>query len=181
MNDGKDNVDEILEKRQRWFEFYTSRIERGVMKPPQAGVRYLCPCCGYPTLSERGRYEICKLCSWEDDGQDDPFANEVWGGPNGPYSLSQARENFKRYLIMYDPNRPSTRIGGNSNTPTEERAKRVIIEAFDAMQNEAEPSALDALWHVVYDNERILEQEIYRKAREYEVQAKTEQREHKGL
>jgi hypothetical protein len=33
-------------------------------------------------LSERGGYEICRLCNWEDDGQDDPHAEEVWGGPN---------------------------------------------------------------------------------------------------
>lgn len=27
-----------------------------------------CPCCGYRTLRERGDYEICKICFWEDDG-----------------------------------------------------------------------------------------------------------------
>lgn len=27
-----------------------------------------CPCCGYRTLQERGQYEICPVCSWEDDG-----------------------------------------------------------------------------------------------------------------
>ncbi|WP_198674015.1 CPCC family cysteine-rich protein [Chitinophaga alhagiae] len=26
-----------------------------------------CPCCGYITLSERGGYEICPICFWEDD------------------------------------------------------------------------------------------------------------------
>lgn len=31
--------------------------------------RFTCPCCGYRTLSEApGNYEICKVCSWEDDG-----------------------------------------------------------------------------------------------------------------
>ena len=30
-----------------------------------------CPCCGYLTLDERGGYEICPVCYWEDDGQDD--------------------------------------------------------------------------------------------------------------
>lgn len=56
-----------------------------------------------PTLSERGAYDICIACFWEDDGQDDPHADEVWGGPNHHYSLSAARANFAVYLTMYDP------------------------------------------------------------------------------
>lgn len=62
-----------------------------------------CPCCGYPTLSGRGDYEICLICWWEDDGQDDVDADEVFGGPNGPYSLTQARRNFADHFDMYDP------------------------------------------------------------------------------
>lgn len=57
--------------------------------------RFKCPCCGYPTLDERAAYDICVLCNWEDDGQDDPNADEVWGGPNAGYSLTEARKNFK--------------------------------------------------------------------------------------
>ena len=30
-----------------------------------------CACCGHATLSERGVYQICPVCFWEDDGQDD--------------------------------------------------------------------------------------------------------------
>lgn len=64
-------------------------------------MRYACPCCGFLTLTERGGYEICGICDWEDDGQDDPRADEVWGGPNGDYSLAEARSNFKACLTMY--------------------------------------------------------------------------------
>lgn len=59
--------------------------------------RFTCPCCGYLTLSERTTWEICPVCFWEDDGQDDPRADEVWGGPNGSLSLSQARCNFQQF------------------------------------------------------------------------------------
>ena len=58
--------------------------------------KVLCPCCGFKTLTGRGQYEICSVCFWEDDGQDDPQADEVWGGPNYELSLTTARENFKR-------------------------------------------------------------------------------------
>src|SRR5438128_650752 len=61
-----------------------------------------CPCCQLPTLSERSAWEICSVCWWEDDGQDDPRANEVWGGPNGWYSLAAARANFCSHGHMYD-------------------------------------------------------------------------------
>ncbi|CDR07482.1 hypothetical protein GCM10022420_004250 [Streptomyces iranensis] len=55
---------------------------------------YSCPCCGFVTLDERGNYEICPVCFWEDDGQDDHDADEVRGGPNRGLSLTEARRNF---------------------------------------------------------------------------------------
>ena len=54
---------------------------------------YACPCCGYATLAEVANYEICEICFWEDDGQDDPEQNECFGGPN-KVSLKEARFNF---------------------------------------------------------------------------------------
>jgi Cysteine-rich CPCC len=73
--------------------------------------RATCPCCGYPTINGRAAYDICSLCFWEDDGQDDkeryPGAlgdpDEVLGGPNHDYSLTEARRNFADYLTMYRP------------------------------------------------------------------------------
>ncbi len=61
-----------------------------------------CPCCGYPTLGARGNYEICTICWWEDDGQDDADADTLNDGPNGAYSLTQARANFADHFDMYD-------------------------------------------------------------------------------
>ncbi|MEU6265710.1 CPCC family cysteine-rich protein [Saccharopolyspora shandongensis] len=54
-----------------------------------------CPCCGFVTLPERGIFEICSVCFWEDDGQDDHDADLVRGGPNGSLSLTEARRNFR--------------------------------------------------------------------------------------
>lgn len=58
---------------------------------------YRCPCCCFVTLRERGGYEICPVCFWEDDGQDDHDADEVRGGPNARLSLTAARDNFARH------------------------------------------------------------------------------------
>jgi hypothetical protein len=60
---------------------------------------FTCPGCGYPTLSERGSYEICDVCNWEDDYQDDKDADKVWGGPNKNLSLTENRINIGRILI----------------------------------------------------------------------------------
>ncbi|MGV9885301.1 CPCC family cysteine-rich protein [Streptomyces sp. NPDC003006] len=51
---------------------------------------YRCPCCGFITLGERAAFEICDVCYWEDDGQDEHDADEVRGGPNHDLSLRQA-------------------------------------------------------------------------------------------
>ncbi len=63
----------------------------------EAGTRYLCPCCGYPTLATRGSFDVCAVCDWEDDGQDSHDADRVRGGPNGDLSLAQAIRNFADY------------------------------------------------------------------------------------
>ncbi len=68
-----------------------------------------CPCCGYKTLSERAAYDICKVCFWEDDGQDDSSATEIWGGPNGDLSLSQARVNYKLFGACREKDLPHVR------------------------------------------------------------------------
>jgi hypothetical protein len=60
-----------------------------------------CPCCLFPTLNENGGFEICVICWWEDDGQNDQDADEVRGGPNSHYSLTDARRNFADHGHMY--------------------------------------------------------------------------------
>jgi Cysteine-rich CPCC len=96
--------------------------------------RATCPCCGYPMITGRAAYEICPLCGWEDDGQDDPERapsgaprpDVVAGGPNHDYALSEARENFARYLTMY---RPTDRDFEHERAQTD--IKRRIIAAYD--------------------------------------------------
>lgn len=79
--------------------------EHRVLRPRAETRVYRCPCCGYKTLYGRGQNEICPVCFWEDDGQDDADAHLVLGGPNGALSLSHARHNFKSYGASEDRNR----------------------------------------------------------------------------
>ncbi len=67
-------------------------------------VKVACPCCGYQTLDSNADYDICRVCWWEDDGQDSHNAHLVLGGPNDNLSLLRARVNFILFGI-YDPKR----------------------------------------------------------------------------
>lgn len=57
---------------------------------------HACPCCGHLTLDERAGFEICAVCFWEDDGQDDVDAHMDRGGPHHS-TLWQARTNFLKF------------------------------------------------------------------------------------
>lgn len=84
-----------FKKRRQKFDDLLKRIKDDERKLLVDFDRVTCPACGYPTLSGH-QYEMCILCDWEDDFQDDANADEVWGGPNGDYSLTEARVNFEK-------------------------------------------------------------------------------------
>ena len=114
--------------------------------------REKCPCCGFPTIEERGIFDICELCHWEDDGQDDPNANEVWGGPNGDYSLTEARKNFKENLIMYRDRRNTEK-----QTDKEVEIKKSLISMFVELDKyKPDSSEYEALWRKIKSYENIL-------------------------
>jgi hypothetical protein len=91
-------TDDERERRVAWLHAYCEQLEnRSIHAESADGFRYACPCCAYLTLDERGGFEICAVCFWEDDGQDDRDADIVRGGPNGSLSLTQARANFQAF------------------------------------------------------------------------------------
>lgn len=161
-------MDDDEKRRRAWFLNYVTQIKQGIIQAPQPGVMYVCPCCGYPTLQERGNYDICMLCDWEDDGQDDPHADAMWGDPDERYSLAEARENFKKNLVMYtiDP-----RIGGG-DSQLEKQTKRSIITTFEKMRSETDTETLQELWDQVNEGRQILFQELERKIREHDEKHK---------
>jgi hypothetical protein len=98
MSDDKKPSPEAMIRRQRWFEDHIRQLgANSVVRRAEPGVRFACPCCRCLTLEERGGYEICPVCFWEDDGQDDQDAARVRGGPNGSMSLDEARRNYAAF------------------------------------------------------------------------------------
>lgn len=84
---------QLIAQQTNWFEAYTSQLN---VFAESSGTEFSCPCCGHPTLAERGAYEICRQCGWEDDGQDDHDSSVVRGGPNGRLSLDAAGSEYEQ-------------------------------------------------------------------------------------
>lgn len=59
-------------------------------------VLYRCPCCGYKTLEAPATLQLCPVCWWEDDGQEDNDASEVRLTVNGQLSLNDARDHYAK-------------------------------------------------------------------------------------
>src|SRR5579863_7782582 len=94
----KDEHSEMLNEHayavEHWFyQTIQDMDKKSIFAPPKQGVRYRCPCCHYKTLEERGGYDICPVCFWEDDGQDDEDADTKRVFSPNHMSLTQAREN----------------------------------------------------------------------------------------
>ncbi|GMK41953.1 hypothetical protein PCCS19_50120 [Paenibacillus sp. CCS19] len=123
--------------------------------------RFNCPCCGYPTLEERRGWEICCLCDWEDDGQDDPHADEVWGGPNADYSLMEARNNFKKNYTMYRDKRNILR-----QSEKEILTKKALIIEFDKLKTISNDS-VKQIWNEIVSLENVLANIVHESTERY--------------
>jgi hypothetical protein len=129
--------------------------------------RYSCPCCGYPTLPKLSAYEICELCNWEDDGQTDFDADEVRGGPNSDYSLTEARVNFTTFRVMYSPGRDQRITGPDSELQYETKGK--LMATFDRWRH-ATVADRATLEQEAARLEAVLRGETERQLLEYEAQ-----------
>ena len=137
--------------RRAFFDNYSDTTDAS---PGRYGRRFTCPCCGYPSLTARSAYEICFLCSWEDEGQDDQEADDE-SGPNHGMTLTEARRNFEKHLVMYCPGE-DPRIGGG-DTAEEVASKRRALQAFEALIT-TPPGGHEQQWAIVRGEER----ELYR-------------------
>ncbi|MGM9858723.1 MAG: CPCC family cysteine-rich protein [Bacilli bacterium] len=77
------------------IEFYLGKKAKAFIRKCFALSK--CPCCGYYTFIEieRGNYDICPVCFWEDDIVQEKNPN--YDGGANRVSLVTARSNFKKY------------------------------------------------------------------------------------
>jgi hypothetical protein len=90
-----------------WVHAFSDRYVQDLRDAP----RHLCDCCGYRTLLNAGHYEICAVCGWEDDRDDN---NRIRGGPDAPsgpngISLTQARANYAESGAAKERSKPYVR------------------------------------------------------------------------
>lgn len=78
------------------FGFAFRKPNHHVFVHSNVETRFRCPCCGYRTLSVPESLQLCPVCWWEDDGQEDRDAAEVRHTVNGSLSLSDARTYFSQ-------------------------------------------------------------------------------------
>src|SRR4051812_856506 len=100
------------------------------MKPNKVA----CPCCGYATLDARDGFEICSVCYWEDDGQDNGDADVDRGGPNTT-SLTTARRNYLTYGASDERSVPSVRPPRTD----EPRLRRFVLHDENVVEDDSIP------------------------------------------
>ncbi|GEN74246.1 CPCC family cysteine-rich protein [Chryseobacterium lathyri] len=92
--------EEIFEYlKEKYIGLKVSYIEEKIKTQYQLSINvngipkelFPCPCCNYKTIKDKGNYEICKVCFWEDDGNDD---KSKYSQVNH-MTLGEAKDNFK--------------------------------------------------------------------------------------
>ncbi|WP_286674588.1 CPCC family cysteine-rich protein, partial [Clostridium sp. ZBS4] len=63
--------DFIGAKNEYLSEVVSKMLSKKVQVEGKKEILFACPCCLYQTIKERGRYEICPVCFWEDDGNNE--------------------------------------------------------------------------------------------------------------
>ncbi len=104
-----------------------------------------CPCCGHCTLPERGRFEICPVCLWEDDGHDDVDAHVDRGGPNAGMTLWQARANFLKFGACGE------RVAKLTRRPASDEPKTRHWSLLDGVAVELIPATDVTPWNLLHD------------------------------
>jgi hypothetical protein len=85
-------MEETVGVRNSWLRAQLESSDGPVMIVGEPEAMLECRCCEYHTIRERGHYEICPVCFWEDDGMQ---ALDRMSGPNH-MTLQQARDNLAR-------------------------------------------------------------------------------------
>jgi Cysteine-rich CPCC len=101
------------------------------------------------TLQAPGKYEICVLCNWEDEGLGEAELDERSGANQG-YTLRDARRNFARRLNMYGEDDPAAR-----ETHETLAAKQHIISALQTLGT-LPAVKHERLWALIEHTEAVL-------------------------
>ena len=134
-------ADTTFAKRRVFFEKH----------PAHCNGKTVCPACGYPTINRRRNFDYCGLCHWEDDGQDDPWADQFNGGPNDS-SLSEARINFATSYCRWsfnDKNDFNASAQQRLFSERAQQAKRILCEHYNGLMALENKTAIAQQWQKI--------------------------------
>ena len=98
--------------------------------PQDLPSRVPCQCCGHRTVLQPAGFEHCPICGWEDDQAGRQTPDEPSGGPNGPYSLTKSRENYRRFGCHCLPTH-TVNLSHEFLDHDVRQAKRLLISALE--------------------------------------------------
>lgn len=125
--------------------------------PEHCNSYVVCPACGYPTLSCRNGYDYCSLCHWEDDGQDDHWADQPNCRPNDG-SLAQARMNFADTYSVWSPAEKNDFSQGNQYrifSETAQREKKKLCGLYDRLLSLETDEQIRHQWQLIDEQWKI--------------------------
>lgn len=106
--------------------------------------RQACPCCGHATLSGRAADEVCAVCGWQDDGQDDVDAHVDRGGANVG-TLWQARGHYLELGAC------DARVRDRVRRPRGDEPKRRRWTLLDGVAVAEIPGSDVSPWNLLHD------------------------------
>ena len=103
--------------------------------------KFACLCCGCLTLDERGVYDICPVCFWEDDAYlifyedkieavrvshdvSDEDLLDIPSGANHGLTLRQGRENYRKFGACEEEAREHVRKPRKKELPDNEKRRK---------------------------------------------------------
>ena len=95
---------------------------------------------------------MCRLCAWEDDGQDDDCQDDE-SEPNGGYTLAEARRNAVFHGSMYHPDDP---VAARWKSETSQQRKLAMMRMYESLLKCADERQLAAQVATVLERERTL-------------------------
>jgi len=137
--------DTPFSRRRQFFERHRYTHGKG------AGV---CAACGFPTLTQQVKYDYCSACHWEDDGSDDPDANEV-SQVNGGITLNQARNNVLDNGTMFSHADVAWMHPSSYESIFSEEAylyRKRMFQLFDGLMELNDDEAMEQQWILLQEH-----------------------------
>jgi len=117
-------------------------------------------------LYERYAWQNCILCIWEDEDGPEDLPDEIYGGANSDYSLTESRLNFQKYLIMYRPSDSRFTILRNNKM---DDLKRKVISMYTKLEQTHDETEQDTINKKIEVIKKKIDVELYKNIKKHRI------------